>query len=59
MVVVDVLALFKRDLVVRLVVVIVVDDRDTVAKVILEPVRERGLARAGTARNADNRRLQS
>ena len=44
MVVVDVLAFFKRDLVVRLVVIIVVDDRDTVAKVILEPVRERGLA---------------
>ena len=58
MVVVDVLALLKRDVVVCLVVVIVVDDRDAVPEMRLEPVRECGLARARAARNADNRRLQ-
>lgn len=58
MVVVDVLALLKRNLVMCPVVIIVIDDRDAVPEMRLEPVRECGLARARAARNADNRRLQ-
>ena len=56
-VIVDLLALRKRQIVMRLVIAVMIHDRDAVAEMRLEAVRERGFSRTCAARNADDRRL--
>ena len=55
MVVVQFAALCKGQFIVALIIAVVRDEPDFIlAEALLEPIRQRGLAAAGTARNADD-----